>query len=91
MPSAKAQDPNKLAEEMIGFMRSTFTAYIQSMLMLQDQSIRVLNTFADHGLVAQKEGHKIIREWANNTKKATEDIQRITEENLERFSQYVKK
>jgi polyhydroxyalkanoate synthesis regulator phasin len=89
MPFAKTQDPTKMATEMITLMKSTFTTYVESMMMLHDQSVRILNTFADHGLVTQKEAHKIIREWANNTKKATEEIQKITEDNLNRFSEFI--
>lgn len=91
MPPAKTQDHGEIAEEMINLMKSTFTTYIESIMMLHDQSIRILNTFVDQGIVAQKEAHKIIREWANNAKKATEEIQKITEDNLDRFSGYLKK
>lgn len=91
MPPAKTHDVNELLEEMLVYMRFTFNTYIESMIMLQNQTVRILNTFTDQGIVTQKEAHKMIREWTNSAKRATSDFQKITEENLGKLSEFVKK
>lgn len=90
MAEAKTQDITKMAAEMINFMKNAFSTNIQAMIMLQDQSVRILNSLVDQGLVAQKEAHKILQEWTDNSKKAVTDFQKITEENFDRLAQYLK-
>ncbi|MCG6536784.1 MAG: hypothetical protein L7F78_19275 [Syntrophales bacterium LBB04] len=90
MPESKTTDITKMAAEMINFMKNAFSTNIQAMIMLQDQSVRILNPLVEQGLVAQKEAHKILHEWTDNSKKAVTDFQKITEENFDRLAQYLK-
>jgi len=82
-------DTTKMASSMLHFLKSIFTTNIQYMMMLQDQSLRVLTTLIDHGLATQHEARTILEEWAVNSRTAAIDFQKKTEDSFEKLTQYL--
>lgn len=84
-------DINKMATSMLHFLKNIFTTNIQYMMLLQDQSLRILTTLINHGLTTHQEARKILEEWAVNSRIAAVDFQKKTEESFEKLAQFLDK
>lgn len=74
---------------MLHFLKNIYTTNIQYMMMLQDQSLRILTTLLDHGLATQKEAKDILEDWAVNSRTAAIDFQKKTEDSFEKLTRYL--
>ena len=73
--------------DWISFMQSSFETTVNTMNMLQDQGEKILNSVLDQGLVAQKEGRKILGEWIEMSKKGRDDYGKMVKENLDNMNE----
>jgi polyhydroxyalkanoate synthesis regulator phasin len=81
---------NKWAEELVGFMQSSFETTMSTVSTLQNQGEKILNTVLDQGVVAQQEGRKVLTEWAGMAKKGSEDYKKLMAENMHKVSDFFK-
>jgi polyhydroxyalkanoate synthesis regulator phasin len=81
---------NKWAEELVGFMQSSFETTLTTVGTLQNQGEKILNTLLDQGVVAQQEGRKVLTEWISMGKKGSEDYRKLMTENINKVSDFFK-
>lgn len=79
---------NKLTKQMIEFQKTTFNNTFNTMVMWQDQSEQMLNTFLEQNPMLPKQNKDAINEWLKVCQKARNDYKKTIDEsfkNLESF------
>jgi polyhydroxyalkanoate synthesis regulator phasin len=81
-------EPQKMAKQMLDFYKTTFDNSFNAMVMLQEQTERVVNTFMDQATWLPDEGKGILTEWVKTFKKAREDFKKSVDEGFKKVSDY---
>jgi polyhydroxyalkanoate synthesis regulator phasin len=82
--------PEQWTDELVGFMQSSFDTTMKTLGTMQDQGEKILNAMLDQGVVAQREGRKVLNEWISMAKKGREDYSKMMRDNLEKFSDFLR-
>lgn len=84
------KDVNKAFIDLTNFLKNAFTTNIQGMIMLQEESVRMLNTFMEQGLLAPKEGGRVLHEWSSDSNRVALNFLKVTEENFDKLTQHLR-
>jgi len=82
---------DKIAQEYINFMRTSFRTSIENTKLMQEEGERLLNMLLKQGQVGYEEGSKTLHEWTDNYKKASEQFQSNIESNLAKLEELLTK
>ena len=77
-------DSTKIAKQMIDFQKATFDNSFNAMVMLQEQTEKMVNTFLDQATWLPEEGRRVINEWVDAYKKGREDFKKTVDENFKK-------
>jgi predicted aminopeptidase len=77
-------EPTKMAKQMIDFHKATFDNSFNAMVMLQDQTEKMVNTFSGQATWLPEEGKRAIDEWLKAYKKGREDFKKLVDENFKK-------
>jgi len=75
----------KLAEQIIGFHRTTFDTSFNAMAMLQEQTEKMLNTSLEQTFWIPMEGRRMIDEWLESYKRGRDDFKKAIDENFQKI------
>lgn len=75
--------------DLINFLKNAFTTNIQAMILLQDQSVQMLNTFVEQGLMSRQDGDRLLHEWSSDSNRVAINFMKITEENFDQLVQHL--
>ena len=77
-----------ILKQMIEFNKATFDNTFNAMVMLQEQTEKMVNTFLEQATWLPEEGKKVINEWVKAYKKEREDFKKAVDENFKRVEDF---
>jgi polyhydroxyalkanoate synthesis regulator phasin len=77
-----------ILKQMIDFNKNTFDNSFNAMVMLQEQTEKMVNAFMDQATWLPEEGRKVINEWTKAYKKGCEDFRKAADENFKRVEDF---
>lgn len=78
-------DNTAIAKQMIGFQKAVFNNSFNAMILVQDQTERMVNTFMGQAPWMTEENRSQMGKTFEQTKKAREDFKKAVDERFERF------
>ena len=81
-------EPLKMAKQMIDFQKATFDNTFEAMVLLQDQTERMVGTFMEQTTFLPEEGKKMLREWVQTFKKGREEFKKAMDEGFGKVEAY---
>jgi hypothetical protein len=69
-------EKKEIVKQMIDMHKSTFENYFSMMVLLQDQTEKLLKPFVDNSPGMSDENKKILDKWTNEYKKSREDFKK---------------
>lgn len=80
-------DPNRIAKQMIDFQKTAFDNTYHSMIMLQDHTEKLTNTFFEQATWIPAEGSRAITEWIEVLKKGRSDYKVAVDDAYSKMSE----
>ena len=81
-------DQSQMLKQMIDFNKATFDNSFSAMVMLQEQTEKMVNTFLEQATWLPEEGKKAINEWTKAYKKGCEDFKNSVDENFKKVEDF---
>jgi hypothetical protein len=81
-------DQNQIFKQTIDFNKATFDNSFKAMVMVQEQTEKMVSTTLDQATWLPEEGKKAINEWANACKKGAEDYKKTVDENFKKVEDF---
>ncbi len=81
-------EPSKIAKQTIEFYKTTFDNTFNALMMLQEQTQRMLKLQLEQTSGFPEEGKKAINEWVSNYKKGCEEFKSAVDESFKRVESY---
>ena len=81
-------DPLKLAKQMIDFNKASFDNTFTAMVLLQEQTEKMVNAFMDQATWLPGEGRKALNEWVETVKKGREDFKKVVDQGFGKVEDY---
>ncbi len=75
-------EPVVFAKQMIDFNKTTFDNAFNSMVMLQEQTERTVNTFLEQTPWLPEDGKKVLDHWVKTYKKGRDDFKKAVDQNF---------
>jgi hypothetical protein len=81
-------EQNKMFKQMIDFNKATFDNSFNAMVMLQEQTEKMVGTFLDQATWLPEEGKKVIDEWVSAYKQGRENFKKLVDENFQKVEDF---
>ncbi len=81
-------DQNQILKQMIEFNKAAFDNSLNAMVMLQEQTEKMVNTFLEQATWLPEEGKKAIGEWVKAYKKGRGDFKKAVDENYKKVEDF---
>ncbi|HDP25391.1 MAG TPA: hypothetical protein ENN34_08095 [Deltaproteobacteria bacterium] len=81
-------DQKQIVKQMIDFHKTTFVNSFNAMVMLQDQTEKMLSTFMGQATWIPEEGKNVLNQWMTTYKKARDDYRKAVDENFKRVDEF---
>ncbi len=81
-------EPLKLAKQMIEFNKAAFDNSFNTMVLLQEQTEKMVNAFLEQSPWLPEEGKKILNEWIAAYKKGREEFKKVVNEGYKKVDSY---
>jgi polyhydroxyalkanoate synthesis regulator phasin len=81
-------EPLKLAKQMIDFNKATFDNSFNTMVLLQEQTEKMVNSFLEQSTWLPEEGKKVLNEWVAAYKKGREEFKKVVNEGYKKVDSY---
>ena len=81
-------DQNQIFKQMIDFNKATFDNSFSAMVMVQEQTEKMVSTILEQATWLPEEGNKAIEEWANACKKGAEDFKNAVDDNFKKVEDF---
>jgi hypothetical protein len=81
-------DHNQINSQMMEFNRMAFDNNFNTIILLQDQTQKIVFHFLDKATWLPNEGKKVISEWLSNHKSALESFKIYTSEYFKKAGEY---
>ena len=81
-------DQKEIMKQMINFNKATFDNTFNAMVMLQDQTEKMANTFISQATWLPEEGKKVVNEWLSAYKKGREDFKKVVDDNFKKVEDF---
>ena len=81
-------EPLKMAKQMIDFQKATFDNTFSAMVMLQEQTERMVQTLMGQATFLPDEGKKMLNEWVQSFKKGREEFKKAVDESFGKVEAY---
>jgi hypothetical protein len=78
----------KMAKQMIDFHKATFDNAFSAMVMVQEQTEKMVNSFMEQSTWLPEEGRKVIGEWVKAYKKGRDDFKKAVDENFKKVDDF---
>ncbi len=84
-------DPLKLTKQMIDFNKASFDNTFNAMVLLQEQTEKMVNAFMEQATWLPGEGKKALNEWVETVKKGREDFKKVVDQGFGKVEDYFAK
>jgi hypothetical protein len=81
-------EPLKMAKQMIDFNKATFDNTFNAMVLLQEQTERMVGTLMEQATFLPEEGRKMLSEWVQSFKKGREEFKKTVDESFGKVEAY---
>mgnify|MGYP000305018371 CR=1 FL=1 len=81
-------EPLKMAKQMIDFNKATFDNSFSSMVLIQEQTEKMVRAFLDQSTWLPEEGKKVLNEWVSAYKKGREEFKKMVDESYKKVDDY---
>ena len=81
-------EPQKIAKQMIDFNKTTFDNSFGAMIMLQEQTEKMVNMSLEQATWLPENGKEVINEWLVTYKKGREDFKKTMDENFKKVEKF---
>jgi polyhydroxyalkanoate synthesis regulator phasin len=78
----------KMAKQLIDFNKATFDNTFNAMVLLQEQTEKMVNTFMAQANFLPEEGKKMLNEWVQAFQKGREDFKKAVDESFGKVEAY---
>jgi hypothetical protein len=81
-------DPLKITKQMIDFNKASFDNTFTAMVLLQEQTEKMVNAFMEQATWLPGEGRKALNEWVETVKKGREDFKKVVDQGFGKVEDY---
>jgi hypothetical protein len=81
-------DSQKIVQQMIDLHKTSFDNFFSMMVMLQDQTEKLLKPFVDNAPGIGDEGKKIVDQWANEYKRSRDNFKKAVDNGYEKVEAF---
>ena len=81
-------DPKQIAKQMIQFNKTAFDNTFNAMIVMQEQTEKMIGTYLGQALLLPEEGKKAIADWIKAYKKGREEFKTAVDENYKKVEEY---
>lgn len=81
-------EQREILKQMIAFNKTAFDNSFNAMVMLQEQTERMVSTFLVQATWLPDEGKKVINDWVKAYKKGREDFKKLVDQSYERVEDF---
>jgi polyhydroxyalkanoate synthesis regulator phasin len=81
-------DQNQIFKQMIDFNKTTFDNSFNALVMLQEQTEKMVHSFLEQATWLPEEGKKVLNDWVSAYKKGCEDFKKTVDENFQKVDDY---
>ena len=81
-------EPKTIAKQMIDFHKAAFDNSFSAMVMLQEQTEKMVNMSLEQATWLPEEGKKVINEWVTAYRKGREDYKNVVDENFKKIEAF---
>jgi polyhydroxyalkanoate synthesis regulator phasin len=81
-------DQKQIAKQMMEFNKTAFDNTFGAMIVLQDQTEKLVSRFLEKAPWFPEEGKKAITDWINTYKKGREDFKASADESYKKVTDY---
>jgi polyhydroxyalkanoate synthesis regulator phasin len=78
----------KMMKQMFDFQKATMNNNFNAIVMLQDQTERMVNMFLQQGTWIPEEGKKVLNEWIQACRKARDDFKKAVDESFAKVENF---
>ena len=78
----------KIAKQMVDFQKATYDNSFNAMIMLQEQTEKMISMAMEQASWLPAEGRKVITEWAVSYKRARDDYRKAVDDNFKRVEEF---
>ncbi|MCX5851355.1 MAG: hypothetical protein NT072_04780 [Deltaproteobacteria bacterium] len=80
-------EQKELLKQMIDFNKAAFDNSYNAMIMLQDQTEQMINSFLEQASWMPPEGKKTITEWSSSYRKGRESYKAVVDDNFKKVEE----
>jgi len=81
-------DQNQIFKQMIDFNKATFDNSFSAMVMVQEQTEKMVNSFLGQASWLPEEGKKAINDWIGAYKNGCEDFKKTVNDNFKKVEDF---
>ena len=81
-------EPLKMLKQMIDFNKASFDNTFTAMVLLQEQTEKMVNAFMEQATWLPGEGKKALNEWVETVKKGREDFKKVVDQGFGKVEDY---
>jgi polyhydroxyalkanoate synthesis regulator phasin len=81
-------EPMKMARQMIEFNKSTFDNSFNAIVIMQEQTEKMVRSFLDQATWLPEEGKKVLHEWVAAYKKGRDEYKKAVDESFKKVENY---
>jgi len=81
-------DQNQIFKQMIDFNKATFDNSFSAMVMVQEQTEKMVDSFLGQASWLPEEGKKAINDWTGAYKKGCEDFKKTVDDNFKKVEDF---
>ena len=82
-------EQKEILKQMIAFNKTAFDNSFNAMVMLQEQTERMVNTFLLQTTWLPDEGKKVINDWVKAYKKGREDFKKLVDQSFKSVEDFL--
>jgi len=81
-------EPLKMAKQMIDLQKTALDNTFNSMVLLQEQTERMVHTMMEQATFMPEEGKKILGEWVQTYKKGRDEFKKTVDDSFSKVEAY---
>ena len=81
-------DPKQIAKQMIQFNKTAFDNTFKAMIVMQEQTEKMIGTYLEQAPMIPAEGKKAIADWMKAYKKGREEFKTAVEGNYKKVEDF---
>lgn len=81
-------DQNQIFKQMVDFNKAAFDNSIQAMIMVQDQTEKMVKTTLEQAAWLPEEGKKAVGDWMDACKKGSQDFKKAVDDNFKKVEDF---